>query len=508
MTQDISTEALKKDIKAKLDLIYINNKNITNDCKNQWIDNLYEKLNNEYATNIAIMEQFDNYLKNLSGFNASEMAVMCLQEQDQYVPFNTANNIILQKQLKNLPTEATCQMEITNQFKPLIKEKVKNHFLTSNCNYFRDEEAIQKIKNWSLYNNSNYKWLKGVPDDILNINGMTILINYKISPNIHIDDYQTTSYHAFQLLHYKEIAKLAGIKVDIILQANLLVDNQNKFVLHIDDVFNYKNGGIDKEQQAQMLQTFYKVGEKNWQLVQDNINPATVLNKTKNYKNLVEFKQAFPKIESKIQTYSKIYTVINESINYLTQVKDKLKDNIYDVVNSFPSYFLTEEAKQQINLDGIKISGEIQLDKNKIARAYADADEMFEKCYKKTYDNDKLIDLCKKLISENIDKKEAQQALEQCQQPSKILDMDLLKNLILAKEASNENFDINSLTSLSKTRITQNNILKKTIENNLQQNLKDVIQQVSINKLNIDNTKIPNLLVNNKTNNNLISKIK
>ena len=165
----------------------------------------------------AIQRDLRFHIRMLSGFGASDMAVLYTAYTGGHHPFATAADIVRRKLCIDAPTVPTGDLARGIAHEPHARALA--HSKLSDLNLQPDHEARDKLRAW-LENggDSDHPWLKAFPDDILvSASGIRYVLEYK-SPYEHSSVEEMSicppDAHCVQLEQAKMCLERAGVTVD------------------------------------------------------------------------------------------------------------------------------------------------------------------------------------------------------------------------------------------------------------------------------------------------------
>ncbi|NJN48419.1 MAG: hypothetical protein HC808_20350, partial [Candidatus Competibacteraceae bacterium] len=111
------------------------------------------------------------HLERLRGFGASEIGTLVGEHRGLYNPFDTARELVARKLLLDLPEPGNAHLRRGVSLEPLIRAE----FLQQS-GAIRREDLTQQL---AAHRPSQWPWMQATPDDVVEINGVLGVIDYK-----------------------------------------------------------------------------------------------------------------------------------------------------------------------------------------------------------------------------------------------------------------------------------------------------------------------------------------
>jgi predicted phage-related endonuclease len=183
------------------------------------------------------------HVRRLRGFGGSEIGVLWGAQTGNFHPFSSDADIVAGKLLKELPMASEGNLQRGSMMEdPILRvkfreEMVKKYSAEGKTVLFRDD-LFDKFMH---YTDADPKlaWLVGTPDDILEVDGRLIIVDYKAPTMGTITSLQrypqdhAPFYYEAQLMHYSTIAQKLGMDVSHTMLASL---NYDKFIFDIREI--------------------------------------------------------------------------------------------------------------------------------------------------------------------------------------------------------------------------------------------------------------------------------
>ena len=201
--------------------------------QNQYIDdlNLYQWLAKvkEYDPN-----RMSWHVRRLSGFGGSEIGTLWMSLRDQFHPFHSCTDVVEGKWLRQEPLAPEGNLQRGSMMEdPILRVKFreemsKKYAAEGKTVKFRDD-LFPQFMNFQDPD-PQLSWLIGSPDDILEVDGKLIIVDYKAPTSGTIAAYasypsdQAPIYYEAQLHHYSTIAQKLGLEVSSTMLASLDYD--------------------------------------------------------------------------------------------------------------------------------------------------------------------------------------------------------------------------------------------------------------------------------------------
>lgn len=148
----------------------------------------------------------DGLVRRLAGIGASEIGALIQERRGEYVAFGCAREVVADKLLLRAPQPPNGNQYRGVELEPLIRNRFR-----AAAGAQPDTAAIQAVLN---YRDPEHPWLLCTPDDIVRINGLRVLVDYK-APATPMTGVSFS--HAAQLAHSSLVAERAGFPVDLLL---------------------------------------------------------------------------------------------------------------------------------------------------------------------------------------------------------------------------------------------------------------------------------------------------
>jgi hypothetical protein len=188
-------------------------------------------------------ERLQWHVRRLGGFGGSEIGTLWMALRDQFHPFHSCTDVVLTKFLKAEPLEPVGNLLRGSMLedavmRPLFRmQMTKRYEAEGKTVRFRDDL-------FGLFMNYKDKdpelgWLMGSPDEIMEVDGKLIIIDYKAPTSGTIESLKrypknaAPIYYEAQLHHYTTIAQKVGMAVGGLMLASL--DN-DKFDFDLRDI--------------------------------------------------------------------------------------------------------------------------------------------------------------------------------------------------------------------------------------------------------------------------------
>lgn len=206
-------------------------------------------------------ERLSWHVRRLRGIGGSEIGTLWMAENGQFHPFHSCSDVVASKLLRQMPLDSEGNLQRGSMMEdPILRPKfreemVKLYSSEGKTLRFRDD-LFDKFMNY-VDEDPKLVWLVGTPDDILEVDGKLIIVDYKaptsgtIASLRRYSDDSAPIYYEAQLHHYATIAQKIGIPVDSLMLASLDYD---KFT------FNLKKIEVRPDFQQELLD----VGTKYW----------------------------------------------------------------------------------------------------------------------------------------------------------------------------------------------------------------------------------------------------
>lgn len=174
------------------------------------------------------------HVRRLRGFGGSEIGTLWMALRDQFHPFHSCTDVVRTKWLMDEPLAPEGNLQRGSMMEdPILKVKfregmVKKYAAEGKTVKFRDD-LFDKFMNF-VDPDPRLSWLIGSPDDILEVDGELIIVDYKaptsgtIAAYAHYPKNKAPIYYEAQLHHYSTIAQKLGLKVASTMLASLDYD--------------------------------------------------------------------------------------------------------------------------------------------------------------------------------------------------------------------------------------------------------------------------------------------
>lgn len=201
------------------------------------------------------------HIRRAGGIGGSEIGVAAMELSGGADQFETLRRIVRKKLFMDPPDRPNAAMEIGTMFEPVVREALHQRLAPWGC--CTDDAAYAKLKNSTV--KLSRPWLIGNPDDIILLKGKRFIPDYKVT----VSDGETYSSgevamrYVFQLHQYAQVLEGNGLKVDGLILAPYVRDEEGYFKLL---TLNVKR---DKEIDHQLL----VAGDHCWKFVMDGELP-------------------------------------------------------------------------------------------------------------------------------------------------------------------------------------------------------------------------------------------
>lgn len=250
--------------------------------------------------------RLDWHVRRLRGIGGSEIGSLWMAERGQYHPHQSCVDVIASKFLKNEPLKPEGNLQRGSMMEdPILRVKFREEMLErytaqGKTVVFRDD-LFEQFMNYTDPDPS-LSWLVGSPDDILEVDGKLIIVDYKaptsgtIAALSSYNHDEAPVYYEAQLHHYSTIAEKLGLEVDHTMLASLDYD---KFTFDIREV------PLNKEFQQELIDA----GNNFWHnYVMQGVLP--VMDDGKRYSKEVELEDEIKKASEK---YLALSTIMNQA---------------------------------------------------------------------------------------------------------------------------------------------------------------------------------------------------
>ena len=255
------------------------------------------------------------HIRRLRGIGGSEIGTLWMTEHGQFHPFHSCADVVASKLLRQLPLEPEGNLQRGSMMEdPILRvkfreEMVKRYEAQGKTVRFRDD-LFPKFMHY-LDPDPKLVWLVGTPDDILEVDGKLIIVDYKaptsgtIAALKRYADDEAPIYYEAQLHHYASIAQKVGLPVGGLMLASLDYD---KFTFDIREI------AVRPKFQQELIE----VGTKYWfDYVLTGQVPDLQTNKT--------FSKEF-ELPKTYQDAVREYAVLSTLYNALKKKRDNLQD--------------------------------------------------------------------------------------------------------------------------------------------------------------------------------------
>ena len=184
------------------------------------------------------------HVRRLGGIGGSEIGTLWMSLRDQYHPFHSCTDVVESKLLKQMPLAPEGNLQRGSMMEdPILRVKFRQEMTQKYA-----AKGIQvKFRDDLFVHFMNYKdadpklsWLVGSPDDIIELDGKLVIVDYKAPTSGTIAVYSTYEkteapiYYEAQLHHYHAIGQKLGLPVaDWAMLASLDYD---KFTFDIREI--------------------------------------------------------------------------------------------------------------------------------------------------------------------------------------------------------------------------------------------------------------------------------
>lgn len=294
---------------------YINEKNIE-----KWLD----------AVTRIDPDRLDWHVRRLSGIGGSEIGVLLGEYLDNYHPFSSAKKICGAKLLEFMPEEPNGDMLRGTEMEDTTQAMFRKQMATLYPTYRPRDDLLDQMRK---HRDSEFSWLIGTPDDIVEIDNKVIIVDYKVPNMDQIYEYDLEGapfYYVAQLHHYRTIAERAGIKVEGLMLGAL----------------NYKEWRVNVypvEYSKEMAETCLQVGRFHWEeYVLKGIVPDS-----RSYK---EYKTK--EMPEEIKRLTKKYAIYNAMASHAGNMKKKIND----MIDSYQVSDLVGPDEDVIKIDNVNLA--------------------------------------------------------------------------------------------------------------------------------------------------------
>lgn len=159
-------------------------------------------------------DRLEWHLRRASGFGGSDMGALLASIEQRYHVFSSAREIVSGKLLRAIPDGETVDTRRGTELEPFIQKLFERRLDREKRSWSRREDYMDTLQNTQ---HPTVKWHQSSPDDIVDIDGETWLVDYKAPTQDMLDHYRSaldfTDYEC-QLHHYRNGATGRGIKID------------------------------------------------------------------------------------------------------------------------------------------------------------------------------------------------------------------------------------------------------------------------------------------------------
>lgn len=156
-----------------------------------WASILIERITADPHGSGLTLEQ---HLRRLGGFGASEIGVLVGERRGEYAPFETARELVARKLLLEAPHPADEHLRRGIVMEPLVRAE----FLRRS-GAVRRADLTQQV---AAHAHSRWPWMQATPDDLLEVNGVLGVVDYKVpaEPLADLSLAQKCQLHQIRLL--------------------------------------------------------------------------------------------------------------------------------------------------------------------------------------------------------------------------------------------------------------------------------------------------------------------
>ena len=159
-------------------------------------------------------DRLEWHLRRAGGFGGSDMGALIAGFEGRYHVFNSAREIVSGKLFRSLPDGETVDTRRGTELEPFIQKLFERRMTREGRSWTRREDYMETLQNTP---HPSVRWHQSSPDDIIEVDGETWLVDYKAPTQDMLDHYRKaldfTDYEA-QLHHYRHGAVGRGIKID------------------------------------------------------------------------------------------------------------------------------------------------------------------------------------------------------------------------------------------------------------------------------------------------------
>lgn len=150
------------------------------------------------------------HAKRLDGWGSSDIGHLVLALREEYDPFKDAPMLVMEKLMKVFPSPENGDTKRGHY----LEDMVRNEFLK----YIGGKREAEILSRFSSLRVPGHDWMVGNPDDIINVDGKLILVDYKVPRPSTLEELERTETSKFvyvcQLHHLQHIAAANKIKID------------------------------------------------------------------------------------------------------------------------------------------------------------------------------------------------------------------------------------------------------------------------------------------------------
>lgn len=361
----------------KNDIIEFLKKNLTKSEKQQLIEELGESLIVPYTRDDAIRDinslpqtkhinEFDMHLwldsvienepdrlkwhvRRLQGIGGSEIGAIWMSKRGIYHPFQSNKDVVESKLLKQAPQVAEGNLLRGSELEDAILRPLFRRLMTKK---YAEEGKEIKFRDdlfplFMEYKDSDKRlsWLVGSPDEIMEVNGEIIIIDYKAPTTktiASLDGYKENEapiYYEAQLHHYATIGQKLGLNVSKTMLASYVYDKHDFDLRHVE---------VRSDFQQELLYD----GTEYWEnYVCKGIVPTPVKGST--FTREVELEE---RVMNEIMRYAALSSVMNNAKRERDQIQKGLESNNIEIdptVDVVQSGAVNLMAKRKWNLESL-----------------------------------------------------------------------------------------------------------------------------------------------------------
>ena len=305
----------KKDLLLLPQAKYINEKNIE-----KWL----------HAVLRIDPDRLDWHVRRLSGIGGSEIGVLLGEYLDNYHPFSSAKKICGAKLLEFMPEEPNGDMMRGTEMEDTAQTMFRRQMAQAYPTYRPRDDLLDLMRK---HRDSEFSWLIGTPDDIIEIDGKVIIVDYKVPNMDQIYEYDLEGapfYYVAQLHHYRTIAERAGIEVGGLKLGAL---NYKEWKMNVYDV----------EYSKEMAETCLQVGRFHW----EEFVLKGILPESRSYK---EYKTK--EVPEEIKRLTRKYAIYNAMASHANNMKKRVKD----MMSSYNIDDLVSPEEDVIKIDNVNLA--------------------------------------------------------------------------------------------------------------------------------------------------------